>query len=397
MELGQTAMGEPFQVVPKRPPCTGPLLAAAILFAAASAVLASQPRLAAQNAPQRDAPSRILPRDPRLLYMGRVAFTGEEEASFGFPGITLRFAYRGPAPRLLLGAGSATCFFNLSCNGWDPVLIHPPEGRSEVPLPSGPAPDSGWVVELVRRTESWQGLATFHGLELPPGCELLTPPPLPARRLLIIGDSITSGERLDSVAPEFDPSPRATNAPRSYGMLLGRWLGAQVHLVSFGGRGLTRDWRGSSEVANAPQFFQRALPEDPGSRWEHASYPPDVVLICLGTNDFNSDLPEAFPFIKAYDRFLDEIRRVHPGAAVILAESPVIGEAPGTLDRSKRDLLRRCLDGVVARRWAAGDIRVTLAPLHKQPGTARDPHPVAFQHELIAEELLPVLRAMMGW
>jgi len=385
MELGQAALGNSFEVIRRLVYCTGFLLAAATPIAAASAV---QGGLVATH---------VSPRDPRILYMGRFAFTGPEEASLAFPGVTVRFVYRGPAPTLLLGAKSSTCYFNLSCNGWDPVLVHPLEGCSELPLPSGPAPASGWVVELARRNESWQGIATFHGLELPPGCELLPPPSPPSRRLLIIGDSITCGEKIDRMAPEFDDTPRMTNATRSYGMLLGRWLGAQVHLVSFGGRGVTRDWRGSKDVANAPQFFQRALPEDPDSRWDHTSYRPDAVVICLGTNDFNVDLPEEAAFTEAYDRFLGDIRRVHPGCALILAESPIFGEEPGTPDRKKRDLLRRCLEGLVTFRRAGGDTRIGMAPLRKQPGTATDAHPVAFQHEQIALELMPVVKAMTGW
>lgn len=378
MGLGTAALRGTAALVP---PALRALLAAATLVAAASPLWAKP----------------VSPRDPRILYMGRVAFTDGEEACMGFPGVALRFAYRGPAPTLLLTARTATCYFNLACNGWEPALIHPLEGRSEVPLPTGPAPEEGWVVELTRRTEAWQGLAGFRGLELPEGCELLPPPPFPARKLLVIGDSITCGDQIESLPPEFDLGPRRTNATRSYGMLLGRWLGAQVHLVACGGRGLTRDWRGDRTVANAPQFFQRALPDDPGSAWNHGAYAPDVLVVCLGTNDFNQDLPEEKAFIEACDRFLRQIREVHPNAALVLAESPIFGEAPGTPDRAKRDLLRRCLEGVITLRRQAGDPCIALAPLRHYPGTSADAHPVAFQHEQIALELLPVLKTLTGW
>jgi hypothetical protein len=61
--------------------------------------------------------------DPHFAYMGRVALAGGG-AMLGFPGITLRFVYRGPAPTLRLRAGSVNCYFNLACNGWDPVILH---------------------------------------------------------------------------------------------------------------------------------------------------------------------------------------------------------------------------------------------------------------------------------
>jgi lysophospholipase L1-like esterase len=335
-------------------------------------------------------------RDPRIAYMGRVAFVGDE-AVMGYPGIVLRFVYRGPAPVLRLNAGSENCYFNLACNGWDPVVIHLKPGDNEIALPTGVAPKGGWLVEVVRRNESWQGVASFRGLLLPPDCELLTPPAWPTRKLMVIGDSITGGEYVERFPPEYLSTPRAANAARSYGMLLGRWLKAQVHLVSYGGRGVMRDWQGRTDVPNAPQFFNRTLPDDADSHWNHAEYVPDAIVVCLGTNDFSKDLPDEAVYRKAYDDFVGEIRAVYPRAALVLAESPMFGDAPGTPDRAKRDQLRRVLDAVATRRRAAGDRRIVVAPVGHQPGAPGNTHPVAFQHEQIALQLLGPIRTLTGW
>jgi lysophospholipase L1-like esterase len=341
-------------------------------------------------------PTSVSARDARIATMGRLAFAGEE-ARLGFPGVTIRFVYRGPAPTLRFTANSPHCAFNLSCNGWDPVVIRLAEGPNEIALPTGPAPAQGWLIELVRRNESWQGVATFHGLTLPGGCELLPPPAWPARRLMFIGDSITCGEYLDRFPPENDNTPRMCNAGRAFGMLLGRWLNAQVHLVSYGGRGVLRDWQGNTDTNNAPQFFHLALPDDPATKWDHAAYEPDAIVVCLGANDFSKDIPDEALYTRTYAAFVAEIRRAHPKAAVVLAESPMFGEAPGTPDRAKRDALRRTLEAVVAQRRAAGDLRVVVAPVRHHPGTPSNAHPVAFQHEQIALELTGPIRALTGW
>ena len=249
----------------------------------------------------------------------------------------------------------------------------------------------------MRRTESWQGVAGFRGLLLPPGCELLTPPAWPSRKLMFIGDSITGGEYIERFPPENVSTPRAANAARSYGMLLGRWLKAQVHLVSYGGRGVMRDWQGRTDVPNAPQFFQRTLPDDPDSRWNHSDYVPDVVVISLGQNDFSKDLPDEAVYRKAYDDFVGGIRAAYPRAALVLAEVSLFGDTPGTPDRAKRDQLRRVLEAVTARRRAAGDKRIVEAPVHYYPGTPGNAHLVAFQHEQVAQELLGPIRALTGW
>lgn len=341
----------------------------------------------------------VTPRDPMIQYMGRVAFVGDSEAKMGFPGVTIRFAYRGPAPTILLGASSAFCGYNLSVNGWEPVAIRPPEGRSELPLPCGPAPKGGWVVELVRRNENWQGVATFFGLRLPAGCELLAPPPLPKRKLMFIGDSITCGEAIDRYPPELDNTSRMANAPRSYGMILGRRLGAQVHLVSCGGRGVLRNWKGegADRDVTAPQFFQRALPDDPATAWDHSSYQPDAIVIALGQNDLNQGLVEESVFTAAFANFLADIRKVHPKAAVLFTESPMRSEDPATEDGKKREFQRRCLRTVIEAAHKAGDKCVAFAPLHQYAGTPTNAHPVAFQHEQIAAELIGPLCALVGW
>jgi lysophospholipase L1-like esterase len=234
-------------------------------------------------------------------------------------------------------------------------------------------------------------------LLLPPGCKLLTPPAWPERRLMFIGDSVTSGECVERFPPENISTPQAANAARSFGMLLGRWLHAQVHLVSYGGRGIMRDWQGKTDVANAPQFFQRSLPDDPGSQWDHASYVPDVIIVSLGQNDFSKDLVDEAVYTKAYDDFVGEIRAAYPRAALVLAEVWLFGDTPGTPDRVKRDRLQRVVAAVVARRHAAGDQRIAEGPVHYYPGTSTNAHPVAFQHEQIAGDLLGPIRALTGW
>ena len=378
-----------------------PALRVSTLLCAAvpAVILAPTPtRAAVASTPAMTASATVVsPRDPRIQYMGRLAFAGDAEAKFGFPGVIIRFAYRGPAPTVLLGAGSAFCAFNLSVNGWDPVVIRLPEGRSELPLPSGPAPAGGWVVELTRRNENWQGIASFFGLTLPPGGELVAPPALPARKLVFVGDSITCGEAIDRFPPELDSTPRMADAPRSYGMLLARQLKAQVHLVSCGGRGVMRTWDGKTDDVTAPQFFQRALPDDPAAKWDHASYQPDAIVIALGQNDLSTGFIDEQVFTAAFANFLADIRKVHPKAAVLFTESPMRSEDPATPDGKKREFQRRCLRTVFEAARAAGDKRVAFAPLHQYPGTPTNAHPVAFQHEQMAQELIGPLRKLTGW
>ncbi len=344
-----------------------------------------------------DLPLAIPARHPQVRVIGRVADLPPDAMRMAYPGITLQFAYRGPAPTLLFGATTPDCFFDVQCDDWEPATFRLLEGRCEFPLPTGPATDAPRRIEIVRRTEAWQGVAIYRGLRLPAGCELAPLPPAAERRLLCIGDSITGGSGIDCLPPAPDTTPRASNARRAFGKLLGRWLGADVHLVSYGGRGVMRDWQGLTDLANAPQFFHLALPDDVNARWDHAGFAPQAVIICLGTNDFSRGLIEAAVYTAAYLNFVETVRSAHPAAAILLAESPIFGDVAGTEDRLKRDRLRECLEAVRAARYAAGDRAVAVAPVGHFPGTASDAHPVAFQHEQIALALLAPLCRLTGW
>jgi hypothetical protein len=104
-----------------------------------------------------------------------VRLRGRLRGEDGVPGRDDPLRYRGPAPTVLLGASSAFCGYNLSVNGWEPVAIRPPEGRSELPLPSGPA--EGRLGRRARAATRMAGRRLFLRLRLPAGCELLPPPP----------------------------------------------------------------------------------------------------------------------------------------------------------------------------------------------------------------------------
>jgi hypothetical protein len=350
---------------------------------------------ALQAAGAQQAPTAVGPNDSRIAYMGRVQMS-DRAALMGYPGITVRFAYRGPAPSIRMTGDSPECYFNLSCNGWDPVVLHLKKGENEIALPTGAAPPGGWTVELVRRTESWMGTASFDGVLLPAGCELVAPPAFPSRKLMFIGDSFTCGEYDERFAPENDSTPRATNAARSYGMLLARWLNAQVHLVSYGGRGITRNWDGRTDVNIVPVFFPRTLPDTAGSVWDHSRYQPDVVVINDGT-DFDAGAQDEATFTDAYAAFVAQVRAAYPGAFLLLTESAFQSDGSDGKSRVGRDQLVRTITAVTARRHAAGDLRIGIAHTRYFPGTATNPHLVAFQHEQIALDLLGPIRDAAGW
>ena len=328
--------------------------------------------------------------DPRIAVMGRTYWDGRAR-QMGFPGIVLRVRYRGPAPTFAFTATTDDCYFNLSVNGWDPVAIRLRRGHSTVTLPSGAAPAEGWTVEFARRTEAWQGTVAFEGVRLPEGSELLPPPAWPERRLLVIGDSTTTGEYVERLPPSYDATARSFDATRSYAALLGRWLGAQTQLVAYGGEGLIRDWAGKPTDHLLPRIYNRTLPDRENPVWNPADFPADAVMVNVGT-DSDHGMPMDAELIEAYVRFVERIRGDYPRAAIVVCQN-----SHQAMDSPERAQLFRVLQAVKASRQKAGDARVWIARAGHYPGTADDRHIVAFQQEELAQEILPVLRQATGW
>lgn len=357
----------------------------------------------------------FLPSDARVATMGRLDWRDPARPRLGFPGVTIRVRFTG-ASLSLRTAETGGSSYDVTVDGEDPRTVRTEVGERDYALAEyltgGPH-----AADIVRRTETWQGITTLLGLRLAPGGELLPPGPWPTRKLLFIGDSVTAGEGTDRDGPCVKDAPRFSNARLSYGMLLARTLDAQAHLVAFGGRGLVRDWQGRKDVLNAPQFFPLALPEEGGPPFDLGSYVPDAVVISLGTNDFNLALgppPERELYVSAYVRLVRDLRGHYPGAHVFLTPGAMVRDVappassaaadatsagatanpPALPAGGPRSQLQSYITDTIA---LLADPRVHDAGGEVYPGDACDAHPTKAQHRGIARDLEPVLRRALGW
>lgn len=337
----------------------------------------------------------LVPADDR-----RVAITGRADRSspgrvrIGYPGVALRLRFEGASLAMRADATTADVYFDVSVDGGAPRVLRLPAGPADTVLARGLG-RGPHTVELVHRNETWQGVVAVAGFLTDAHGRLLEPDPRPSRRLLLVGDSVTCGENVDRAPGACRKDASSWSAAGSYGMRLAQALGAEAHLVCYGGRGLTRDWQGRTDVPNAPRFFDLAVPEDGGAAWDHAAWTPDAVVVSLGTNDFSAaagPLPEREAWVSAYVAFVRQVRARHPSAGIVLTEGAIVSdEGP---PRPARSLLAAFLDEAVAR---LRDPRVVHAPALRRPGDACDAHPTGAEHAEMARELEPFVRAVAGW
>ena len=333
---------------------------------------------------------------PGIIIEGRYAPTDDGAVRLGFAGTTLHFRLHGRELMMRLAASSDEVYFDVGVDGAEPVRLRAHAGEGDYMLfQESAAADHS--LEITRRSESWQGTCEVRGFALGPGGALLDPPVLPERKLMFIGDSITCGAGLD-IRPN-DPltgktahADETSNARLAYGKLLAKRLNTQCVLVSYGGRGVMRDWQGIRKINNAPQFYELALPDDPSCLWRQNSYAPDAIAICLGTNDFNQGVPDENEFVNTYVEFIRKIRRDSPQARIFLLDSPMVADAPG--QAPKRTVLHAYLEEIAA---ILHQPQVQLATVSHYDGIPGNGHPTREDHAAIAAELDPQFRAALHW
>jgi len=322
--------------------------------------------------------------DRHVTRMGRTVAADDGTVRFGYAGVTLVLVVDGT--RLAVeAAGGTRSLFDVIVDGKPAgaLRLAPQTTRYDLFKDAAPGPHK---VELVHRGETWLGVPSIARFTT--DGTFLAAPPLPKRRLLVLGDSVTCGAVMERGADEKD-MPEWSNPRLSYGMLAARALDAQVQLVCYGGRGLVRSWNGHTDEFQLPAFYDLAIADAAHPvRWKQADYDADLIVIAIGTNDFNPGIPERASYVDAYADLLRRVLRDHPHAQVALTEGML-------LNGDKKAALIGYLKEAMAR---VHDARVhLLAPATYQPGDAVNGHPTTAQHAVMVAELLPQLRRIAGW
>ena len=329
--------------------------------------------------------------NPGIVYEGRSAVDATGAVRLGFPGVAVHLRFSGSVLTLKADASDDDLYFDVSLDGAAPTLLKLHKGMGDYVLMKNDR-EADHSMILTRRNESWQGTVAMMDFSFGMDGKLLPAPELPKRKLMFIGDSVTCGELTAYEAGRDMKAKINSNGRLSYGMILARRLGAQCNLVSYGGRGIIRDWQGIRDTRNAPQFYELALPDDPSIVWDHSRYVPDAIGIQLGTNDFSQGIPDQNEFVNTYVQFIEKIRRDAPDAVIVVMDSPMVDD---DLSRGpRRSALHFYLEQIVSR---VGNPKVILASLKHYPGVPGNTHPTGQEHEAIASELEPVFRRALGW
>ncbi len=322
-------------------------------------------------------------------FVGRVDDSDAEGARFAWSGTGLRARFSGTSIGIRLGGGQQ---YTVVIDG----EVQPKYTSSgDTDLLAEGLDDGEHEFELYRRTEASQGESVFYELEVGSG-ELLDPPPVPGRRIELVGDSISCGYGNEGEDMNCSFSPDTENHYLSYGAIAARAVDAELSTVAWSGKGVVCNYGdGPSSCFNPmPTYYDRILPDHSDSLWDFSRWEADAVVVNLGTNDLStSEDPDEGDFEAAYHALLDEIRSVYPDAFIFCAIGPLLSGADLTL-------ARWYIGNVVDARVDDGDERIKVLEFEQQSaedGYGCDWHPSLKTHELMAETLADELRAELDW
>jgi lysophospholipase L1-like esterase len=312
------------------------------------------------------APSTPLP----MRWGGRVVPPGSASPDTlrQWPGTYFETAFRGTAALFRVGTGD--------------VILHILVDERKVATLVKPKPGSYRIAGLASgahrlrievASESQARPTGFGGFQAPSGTRAAGLP-VRTRRIEFVGDSHTVGYANTSTKQTCteDEVWASTDTSQSFGPLVAKHYGADYRVNAISGRGMVRNYNGFA-ADPLPQAYPYRLFDRKGSV-DMPGWPPQVIVVALGTNDFSTPLHSGEPwetrdalhadYETTYVSFIRNLRARHPRAFFILwATDKANGE------------VKREVGQVVDRLRASGEKRVAFVPIAGLTFGACNSHP----------------------
>lgn len=278
---------------------------------------------------------RIGADNDKIRYTGRIDWSVPGKPVWIFPCTSSEFIFTGNVLKIFvrnkneywqnyLGClldNVQSCYY-LKKNGEIKIEIKVPENDTGI-----------HHVLFFKRQDSCHEM-TILGYEIGDGEKLLELPEKASRRIEVYGDSVSAGEvseAVDFVGKE-DPEHEGgySNSYYSYGWILARKLGAQIHDIAQGGIALMdgEGWYHEPEQIGMETVWSKVHYNTRlggMTEWNFEEYRPQIVIVAVGQNDCHPTdyMKEDYCQKKSrkwrehYLTFLSELREKYPEANII--------------------------------------------------------------------------------
>jgi len=253
---------------------------------------------------------------------GRVIKQGDGYA-YQWPGIYFESAFQGPFVELWFDDSANN--FNVIVDSKLLMVVRKPGARS---IDIGGLSAGPHTIRLEKRSETQYATGRFLGFS---AYQRIPLPPIRARQIEFIGDSLTVGYGNTSAFTQCTPDEifETTDSQEGFAALTGKHFDADYQINAFSGLGMVRNYDGKEHAKyHMPMLYPRAIFDDPTPAIE-ADWHPQVIVIGIGSNDFSTPLhagePWATPdalaadYQKTYGAFVQRIRAANPQARIIIS------------------------------------------------------------------------------
>ena len=211
------------------------------------------------------------------------------------------------------------------------------------------------------------------------------------KKIEFIGNSITCGAQSDysQVPCNNGEYMDHHNAYLAYGPVLSRSLKINFLLSSVSGIGMYRNWNDEyMNEAIMPEVYENLHLNKDNSKPYDFTFQPDIVSICLGTNDLSegdhvkSRLPfDEDKFISNYIKFIKMIYMHYPKTKIVLLNSPMVSGV-------KNITFVRCLKRII-QSFDGDKTHKAIALFEFKPMTPHGcgGHPDINDHKLMAHQM----------
>jgi lysophospholipase L1-like esterase len=253
------------------------------------------------------------------------------------------------------------------------------------------------VIEIIRMGPTPKKPGRFFGFALASDGRWLAMRAAPARQLVLLGDSLSTGygDLSASVDCPDDVLP-LTDASQSYGVVAARALHADWQINAMDGIGLVRNWRGVWRGTDYGTYAARRLQSDSGSVYSGPYWHPQVAIVAIGFNDLStplaadeawSDASLRLALAETYHSLLTELRQqLGPRALIIVMTDPPSNNPGNEIFAAQAERLR-----------SAGDQRIFVLPLPVLERTGCFWHPSLAAHRQVGALLADFIQDHQGF
>jgi len=330
----------------------------------------------------------LIPADnPQINYYGRFDMSNPSSPVFNWSGAIIEASFPGPAIGMKMSHNNA--WYDIEIDGQIDTVINCGSGQKHI-FSTGLS-TSMHTVRIILRSEDHYSKATFGGLYLADGKTLGMAPEKPSRKIEFIGDSYTAGYGVESPGRSCDQQSlhRFTNANKAFPMLITRAFHAQSIILGCSGKGVVRNYGDPNKRSDKPYsyYYETLLGDASDQKWDFSRWIPDLVVICLGTNDFSTQPhPDDNMFTEDYHKLIGRIISNYPSAKI---------SCVSTTEEKIKILVKQVVDKENSTLNHPQVFQAVFPPSVENTGC--DWHPSMADNVAIARSIIDTIMVKLSW